>query len=201
MVTLQRVINGSEELFLNAGIKSVTMDDVARHLGISKKTIYHFFRDKNELVDAIVSKRLREDCDDLLALVDGSENMINKLVSMTKGVEEIFSRINPIVVHDLRKYFPVAWLRFQKFKAEFLVSTLENLLKKGIQQGYIRPDIDIKIIARMRVNQIELGFDSAVFPTAEFNIWKVQHQFLEHFNYGICTVKGIDILNQHKDGC
>ncbi len=175
------------------------MDDIAHHLGISKKTIYQFFDDKNELVNALISKRLQEDCDQLKALISSSGNMIAELVSMTKGAEEIFSRINPIVVHDLQKYYPDAWLRFQKFKGEFLVSTLEDLLKKGIQQGYIRPDIDVSIMARMRVNQIELGFNTAVFPLGEFNTWKVQHQFLEHFNYGICTVKGIKVLNQYKN--
>lgn len=199
MVTIERVINGSEELFLHAGIKSVTMDDIAHHLGISKKTIYQFFNDKNELVNALISKRLQEDRDQLKALISSSGNMMAELVSMTKGAEEIFSRINPIVVHDLQKYYPDAWLRFQRFKAEFLVSTLEDLLKKGIQQGYIRPDIDVSIMAKMRVNQIELGFNTTIFPPAEFNIWKVQHQFLEHFNYGICTVKGIKVLNQYKN--
>lgn len=53
-------------------------------------------------------------------------------------------------------------------------------------------------MARMRVNQIELGFNSSVFPVSEFNVWKVQQQFLGHFNYGICNLKGIEILDQYK---
>lgn len=124
--------------------------------------------------------------------------MIEELVSMTHGAEEIFSRINPVLVHDLQKYHPEAWARFQKFKAEFLVDTLEKLLLKGMKQGYIRPGIDVKILAKMRVSQIELGFNTFLFPVAEFSTWKVQQQFLEHFNYGICTLKGIEVLNQHK---
>ncbi|GAC1302764.1 MAG: TetR/AcrR family transcriptional regulator [Mucilaginibacter sp.] len=199
MIQTDRIIQGGEELFLKAGIKSVTMDDIARHLGMSKKTIYQFFKDKNDLVIALVKKKLKDDEDQMSAIISQSGNVIEEMINMMKCSEEIFSRINPIVIHDMQKYHPEAWKQFQNFKSGVLVSTLEQLLTKGIKQGYIRPDIDVKIIARMRVNQVELGFNAAVFPVAEFSTWKVQYQFLEHFNYGICTLKGYKLLNQYKN--
>jgi len=195
----ERILQGGEELFLSAGIKSVTMDDIARHLGMSKKTIYQFFKDKNELVIALVKKKLQEDEDQMCVIISKSGNVIEEMINMMKCSEEIFSRINPIVIHDMQKYHPDAWKEFQNFKAEVVIRTMEDLLNKGIQQGYIRPDIDVKIIARMRVNQVELGFNTTVFPVAEFNTWKVQQQFHEHFNYGICTLKGYKLLNQYKN--
>jgi AcrR family transcriptional regulator len=198
MVPIERIIQGGEDLFLKAGIKSVTMDDIARHLGISKKTIYHFFKDKNELVIALTKKKLQEDEDQMCAIMEHSDNVIEELINMMKCSEEIFSRINPIVIHDMQKYHPDAWKQFQNFKADVLVRTLEELLIKGIKQGYIRPEIDVKIIARMRVAQVELGFDTTQFPLAEFSPWKVQVQFLEHFNYGICTLKGYKLLDEYK---
>ncbi|MDN3583294.1 TetR/AcrR family transcriptional regulator [Mucilaginibacter flavus] len=197
--TLDRIIQGGEELFLKAGIKSVTMDDIAKHLGMSKKTIYQFFKDKNELVVALVKKKLKEDEDQMLEFMSRSTNVIEEMINMTKCSEEMFSRINPIVIHDMQKYHPEAWKEFQKFKSDVLVSTLEELLTKGIAQGYIRPEIDPKIIARMRVNTVELGFNTSLFPVAEFNTWKVQVQFLDHFNYGICTLKGYKLLNQYRN--
>jgi AcrR family transcriptional regulator len=199
MSQIDRIIQGGEELFLTAGIKSVTMDDIARHLGMSKKTIYQFFKDKNELVIALVKKKLQEDEDQICSLIAKSENVIEEMINMMKCSEEIFSRINPIVIHDLQKYHPEAWKHFQNFKAEVIVHTLELLLTKGIQQGYIRPDIDVKIIARMRVHQVEMGFNASIFPTAEFSTWKVQYQLLEHFNFGICTLKGYKLLNEYKN--
>jgi hypothetical protein len=116
-----------------------------------------------------------------------------------KCSEEIFSRINPIVIHDMQKYYPNAWKQFQNFKAEVVIHKMEQLLTKGIDQGYIRPEIDVRIIARMHVNLVEMGFNNSIFPIAEFNIWKVQKQFLEHFNYGICTLKGFKLINQYKN--
>jgi AcrR family transcriptional regulator len=199
MSQIERIIQGGEELFLTAGIKSVTMDDIAKHLGMSKKTIYQFFKDKNDLVIALVTKKLKEDEDQIAEIMSKSGNVIEEMINMMKCSEEIFSRINPIVIHDMQKYHPDAWAEFQKFKAEVLVSTLEELLTKGIKQGYIRPDIDVKIMAKMRVIQVEMGFDTSIFPMAEFNPWKVQVQFLEHFNYGICTLKGYKLLNQYKN--
>ena len=199
MTQIDRIIQGGEDLFLKAGIKSVTMDDIAKHLGMSKKTIYQFFKDKNELVIALVSKKLKQDEDDMCDIINQSGNVIEKMINMMKCSEDIFSRINPIVIHDMQKYHPEAWKQFQDFKSGVIVRTLEELLTEGIKQGYIRGDIDVKIMARMRVAQVELGFDTKMFPIAEFSTWHVQYQFLEHFNYGICTLKGHKLLNKYKN--
>src|SRR6201992_4525775 len=116
MIQIERIIQGGEELFLKAGIKSVTMDDIARHLGMSKKTIYQFFKDKNELVVALVKKKLQDDKDQMCDIIKQSGNVIEKMINMMKCSEEIFSRINPIVIHDLQKYHSEAWKQFQDFK-------------------------------------------------------------------------------------
>jgi AcrR family transcriptional regulator len=199
MSQTERIISGGEELFFKAGIKSVTMDDIAKHLGMSKKTIYQFFKDKNELIMAWVKTKLQEDEEQMCAVINQSGNVMEGMINMMKYSEEIFSRINPIVIHDVQKYHPAAWTQFQNFKSDVLMRTLEDLLSKGIKQGYIRPDIDVKIIARMRVTQVEMGFNTSLFPVAEFNTWKVQQQFMEHFNYGICTLKGYKLLNEYKN--
>jgi AcrR family transcriptional regulator len=198
MSQIERIILGGEELFLKAGIKSVTMDDIAKHLGMSKKTIYQFFKDKNELVIALVQKKLKEDEDQMEEIIGKSGNVIEGMINMMKCSEDIFSRINPVVIHDLQKYHPDAWRQFQNFKSGVIVHSMEELLTKGIEQGYIRPDIDVKIIARMRMQQVEMGFDTSIFPHSEFNVWKVQQQFHEHFNYGICTLEGYKLLSEHK---
>src|ERR1700748_462353 len=130
MSQTERIILGAEELFLTAGIKSVTMDDIARHLGMSKKTVYQFFKDKNELVLGLVKKKLKDDEDQMCGIMEQSGNVIEQMIAMMKCSEEIFSRINPIVIHDMQKYHPEAWQQFQDFKAGVIVHTLEELLTK-----------------------------------------------------------------------
>ena len=120
------------------------------------------------------------------------------MINMMKCSEEIFGRINPIVVHDLQKYHSDAWAEFQRFKSDILVKKLEELLSKGIKEGFIRPDVDVKILARMRVNQVEMGFNSSIFPISQFNTWKVQFQFLEHFCFGVCTLDGYKLLEKYR---
>ncbi|GAA4333772.1 TetR/AcrR family transcriptional regulator [Mucilaginibacter gynuensis] len=197
MEQTDRILTGAEELFLKAGIKSVTMDDIAKQLGMSKKTIYQFFKDKNELVTALVKRKLQEDEDQICGLINADGNAIEELVGMMKASEDVFSRINPIVIHDMQKYHPDAWTYFQNFKVDILMKTLEQLLTKGKEQGYVRPEIDVRIIARMRVHQVEFGFNTLIFPVAEFNTWKVQYQLLEHFTFGICTMQGHELLNKY----
>jgi AcrR family transcriptional regulator len=199
MVQKDRILEAAEELFFKAGIRSVTMDDIAKHLGMSKKTIYQSYKDKDEIVNALVEKNLTEDENEMCGIAESSSNIMEEMVNMMKYSEEFFSKVNPIVIHDLQKYHPEAWKKFQNFKADVVVSSMEDILKRGIEQGYVRPEINPKILAKMKVWQVELGFDIGVFPPVEYNTWTVQLQILEHFIYGICTAKGFKIINQYKN--
>jgi AcrR family transcriptional regulator len=198
-VQKDRILEGAQELFFKAGIRSVTMDEIARHLAMSKKTIYQFYRDKDDIVSALVQKNLEEDKCQMEDIATRSTNVMEEMINMMKHSEDFFSRVNPILVHDLQKYYPEAWSYFQRFKADVVVSSMQEILDRGIMQGYVRDDIDTKVMARMRVWQVELGFDGTVFPHNEFNSWRVQLQFLEHFIYGICTPKGYAMLQQYKN--
>lgn len=195
----ERILAGAEELFFKAGIRSITMDDIAKHLGMSKKTIYVHYKDKDELVTALVQTRLEQDKCEMMLAAENSSNVLEELINMMKCSEEIFSRANPILIHDLQKYHPNAWKQFQGFKAEIVVNSMRGILTRGIEQGYVRPEIDAAVIARMRVWQIELGFNPDVFPINTFNSWHVQLQFMEHFAYGICTAKGRKLLDTYKN--
>lgn len=197
MEPTDRILKGTEELFLNAGIKSVTMDDIAKHLGMSKKTIYQHFKDKDEIVTELVSRKLKDDKTEICSIMNDSVNVIEQLINMMKRSEEMFGGINPIVIHDMQKYHPSAWAMLQSFKADFLVEKIESLLEQGIKEGYVRENIDVKILARMRVSQVEMGFNTWLFPVSEFNPWRVQYQFLEHFCFGICTYEGYKYLSNY----
>jgi len=198
-VQKDRILEGAEELFFKAGIRSVTMDEIARHLGMSKKTIYQFYRDKDDIVSALIEKKLGEDKEEMCGIAGKSSNVMEEMLNMMKHSEDFFSRVNPILIHDLQKYYPDAWMLFQNFKADVVIDSMQQILQRGIEQGYVRADIDTRIMARMRVWQMELGFDNSVFPHSDFNSWKVQLQFLEHFIYGICTPKGYDVMHQYKN--
>ncbi|MGF7043033.1 TetR/AcrR family transcriptional regulator [Mucilaginibacter lappiensis] len=194
MISKERIIDGCEDLFLKAGIRAVTMDDIAKHLGISKKTIYQHYSVKEKLIYTWVYGRILAEQQQLDLHISRSKNMIDQLIAMERLTLEIFAKINPILIQDLERYYTDSWLVVQRFKSEFLTSCLENLLIKGIAEGYIRSELDPLIIAKLYIGQMDLVFNQILYPNVKFDLYKVQSQILENFNFGICTNSGLELI-------
>lgn len=198
METKDRILKGAEELFFKYGIKSITMDDIAKHLGISKKTIYQFYTDKNEVVETLmVQHTSRNECE-LREIAGNSSNVIEEVFAMMKHMSTMFSQLNTNLFYDLQKYHPNSWKMFKKFKEECIEVLVENSVKRGIEQGFVRADINTKIMARLRMEQVEMGFNPQAFPPDKFKILEVQLALLDHFLHGICTIKGHKLINKYK---
>lgn len=174
------------------------MDDIATHICVSKKTIYQFYKDKDEVVNELMTGKLKEDEKDFKRIEKLSVNVIEEVFNMMKHMGEIFSQINPSVFYDLQKYHTKSWNLFKKFKENCILKMVETSLSKGVKQGLIRSDINVKILSRMRMEQIEMGFNPNVFPPDKFKILDVQVAMIDHFLYGICTLKGHKLINKYK---
>lgn len=198
MKTKDRILKGAEELFFKYGIKSITMDDIAKHLGISKKTIYQFYSDKNEVVETLMTQRMNANECELQQITKKSSNVIEEVFAMMKYLGIMFSEMNPNLFYDLQKYHPNSWKIFKKFKEECIERMVEDSVKRGIKQGLVREDINTKIIARLRMEEVEIGFNPEAFPPDKFKIVDVQLALLEHFLHGICTLKGHKLINKYK---
>ncbi len=194
-----RILKGAEELFFKYGIKSITMDDIAKHLAISKKTIYQFYSDKNEVLEMLMKNRMKVNQKEFEQLAKDSENVIAEVFSIMKHMGAMFSQMNPNFFYDLQKYHPGTWKLFKTFKEECIERMVEDSVKRGIKEGFVRPDINSKIIARLRMEEVEMGFNPQVFPPNEFKIMDVQLALLEHFLHGICTLKGHKLINKYKE--
>jgi AcrR family transcriptional regulator len=198
METKDRIVQGAEELFFKYGIKSITMDDIAKHLAISKKTIYQYFSDKNELVETLMSVNLKKDECEFKQIQSDSENMVVEVFNMMKHMGVMFSKVNPNIFYDLQKYHPNAWKLFKTFKQDTMAKMVESSLERGIKEGLVRPDLNAKILSRLRIEQVEMGFNSEVFPPDRFKLVEVQVAMIDHFLYGICTLKGHKLINKYK---
>ena len=193
----QNILIGVDSMFMRYGLKSITMDDIANKLSISKKTIYQFFKDKDSLVSEFVGGFMAQQEIDLIKIRKESKNVIEELVKTTEYLKSKVCNVNPVVLLDLRKYHPAAWKIFQTHKTIFIQNHVSETLRNGVFDGYFRKSINVKIIARMRIEQIEMGYNPDVFPIDEFNSVDVQMQIFDHFVYGICTLKGHQLLNEH----
>jgi AcrR family transcriptional regulator len=199
METKTRILHGAEELFFKYGIKSVTMDDIAKHLAISKKTIYQFFEDKNELVETLMSVALKKDECEFKQIQTDSENVIVEVFNMMKHMGNMFSKINPNIFYDLQKYHPNAWKQFKVFKHECMAKMVEGSIERGIKEGLVRTDINAKVIARLRIEEVEMGLNPEIFPPDKFKMLDVQLAMIDHFLHGICTLKGHKLINKYKE--
>lgn len=194
----EKILLAAYELFFRYGIKSVTMDDIAKHLSISKKTIYQFFADKDEIVHELFDQYLQKHRKEFDVIASSSKNVVEEVFGYMKKMHFILGQINPSIFYDLRKYHVKTWDLFRKFRTEYLIVVVEKTIDKGKRDGFVRTDIKTKVIARMRAEQIDMGFNPTVFPTDKFNILEVQLAMTEHFLYGICTIKGHKLINKNK---
>jgi AcrR family transcriptional regulator len=196
----ERILAGSQELFFRFGIRSITMDDIAKHLGISKKTIYQFFKDKDEVVLSLMKAKLEEDECDISKIQKDSKDIVNEIFSIMGRMSDMFSKINPTIFYDLQKYHPEVWKLFKDFKFKFILGIVEKTIIRGIKDKLVRSDVNPEILSRLRMEEIEMGFNPDVFPLDRFKLLEVQLAMTEHFLYGICTLKGYELIELYKKG-
>ncbi len=194
-----RILDTARDLFFRNGIKSITMDDIAAQQGISKKTIYQYYKDKNDLVAALTKNQMECQHQDMCTIREESSNAVQELLESMKYMGQIFTNINTAMFYDLRKHHPLAWAQFRSFKEKELAGFIEENLRKGMKQGLYRKNLKIRILARLRLEEIELAFDPVAFPPEQFNILDVQLTIMEHFLQGVVTLKGHKMLNKHNN--
>jgi AcrR family transcriptional regulator len=196
--TETRIIDGATELFYRYGLRSITMDDVARHLAMSKKTLYQYFKDKNDMVMKCCHHDLvTRECT-FSKIASEASDAIGELIQLMKHMESMFTRMNPNLVYDMQKYHPDVWKLFREFKEQNVMAMIEANLKKGIEQGLYRKDINIPVVARLRLEELEMGMNPAVFPPGKFHFGSVQIALFDHFMHGITTLKGHRLINKYK---
>lgn len=178
------------------GIKSMTMDDLARQMSISKKTLYQFFADKSELVRMVLITHLDRDRDEIIRIYEENENAIEELFKVIKLVSSKLVKIHPSIHFDLEKYYPEAWKAFKEHKNNFIFKSLTRNMEKGIRTGLYRDDFDVAVIAKIYISRIDSVFDPEVFPPDQYHFSKVYFEMVTYHLRGISTAKGLEILDQ-----
>jgi len=182
--TLQDIIREVNTLFMRYGIKSVTMDDIARHLGISKKTIYSYVKDKNELVHLTVESQIEHHKMMYNELDKGKHSALEEVFSVYKQVGQIFKELNPSYQYDMNKYYPQLSKQFLEFKKNQLYTSIKNNLIKGKKEGVYRKEINENIIAQMQAERHISQHSS----NDESHLWFQKETFEEVFLYHLHAI-------------
>lgn len=193
-----RILKGAWELFMKYGIRSVSMDDVARHLSVSKKTLYQYFADKDEIVTMVAAYYMEENHKKYEGFHTAAKNAIDELVQISVCLKKDFQKMNSSLLFDMQKFHPKAWGAWLAHKQKHIRQSIIRNLSQGVEEGFYRPEINKDILAGMRLELIQLSFDEQVFPSANYNLAEVNIQIFEHFIYGILTDKGRKVYEKYK---
>lgn len=193
-----RILVAALALFTRNGIKSVSMDDIATHLGISKKTLYKWYENKDQIVSAVIANHLNGVQGECEGIVGNARNAVDEMVLMMDWAKRQFSNVNPAAVHDLRKYYPAAWALFHTHKSKYILSQIQDNLRRGVQEGLYRADLDVEVLSRLHLAHIDILFDPEIYPLSEFDQSRVQFACNEHFLLGMVTLKGHKLVNEYR---
>jgi AcrR family transcriptional regulator len=198
MDTKFRIQEKANELFRRYGIKSITMDEIAAQIGASKKTLYQYFSDKDELVEDVVSNTIRFSQNICEQNRDNSKDAVHELFAAMDFVQQIFSDMNPAMMYDLQRFHPKAYKHFLDHKNKYLFDMIRSNLRKGIEQELYRPEINIDIVARFRLEGMMLAFNQDIFPSTKYNLAELHMALIEHFLFGVASLKGYKLITKYQ---
>ena len=192
----QQILEKAEELYLKIGIKSVSMDDLARSLGISKKTLYQYVENKNDLVSQVLQSHIDEEKEVATEILQNSDNAIDEILKVAKYVLSQLRKLSPTVVYDLKKYYRNCWEIIEKHNQFFVYNNIKSNIERGQKEGIYRKDINADIIAKLYISPNFLIVDEDLFPLREYDREKLFNQFILYHIRGIACPKGLEILDE-----
>jgi AcrR family transcriptional regulator len=198
METQEKILKSALHLFFNHVIKRVTMDDIAKDLGISKKTIYLFFKEKDDLINQLCEFEMLNQERYFADANKQAKDPIHEIFLISKKIEQMMHNINPVFFIDLKKFHPIAFERFQNFKQHCAYKNLLNNIKKGKEIGLYRADIDEEFTANYRMSQMDMLMFGNYFSFERISFNQTHQLLLDLFVYSICTVKGHKLINNYK---
>ena len=174
------------------------MDDIAKELGMSKKTIYQYFKEKDDLVNQLCLCEVKQHEKDFDQLGKNAKDPIHEIMLLSDKMREMMQHINPLFFLDLQKFYPTAYNEFLKFKETCAFRNIVDNINKGIEMGVYREDLDVHFAAKYRLSQIDMLMFGNYFTFEKISLVQSSQNLLEMFVYGISTQKGHKLLDQYK---
>lgn len=195
----EKIIKESTQLFFRFGVRSVSMDDIAKEIGISKKTLYVHFKDKDELIKECMLVHDLEEKEILKSCQRDATNAIDEMIRIAKYVERMLSQVSPTMIYDLQKYHREAWEMINKMHNEDIFKEIETNLHRGINEGLYRNDFNVDIIARIYITTTSLCTNPDFFPPNLYNINEIVKTNILYHLHGIVSPKGMALLELMKE--
>lgn len=190
------IVKAALEVYMKFGIKSLTMDEMARQLGVSKKTLYQFVSDKNELVEDCLKYAQNIDMACMTSIFSQNLNAIEELLEVGRHLVKTLGAIHPSIFFDLSKYHPNALKSMHKHKYVAVRETLMTNLRKGIEQGVYRDNLSPEIVSRLHMAAMDSIMTGDVIVNLDFRIDEVYSEYFRYHIRGIASEKGLEFLKE-----
>lgn len=193
---LQNILEKVAALYMKYGIKSITMDDVARELGISKKTLYQYVENKNELVEKVVDFVVDlKDCD-FKKIAEKETNAVEKLLEVNLHIMKSMKDYNASTEYDLKKYYPEQYAKMHAVRRQRMYESILANIKKGKSEGLYREDLNEEIIARLQVSRFMNMHEDEMLSKNDLQRAEFVHELFIYHIRGIANKKGLEVLEK-----
>lgn len=194
----QRIVEEAAFMFRTYGIRAVTMDMIANQMGISKRTIYEVFSDKDDLLQGVLIWMTHKQSEVMKKIFSESDNVIEVIFRMLNLMRDHFRNMSPAFQMDVKKYHLEAMKKLEGKNELPYLSTNAEILKRGIKEGIFRKDIDIDITNKCLLEVARISNDKNLFPPEEYQDSEVIRNFYVNYLRGISTSKGLGLINYHE---
>ena len=191
-----KIVENATSVFLKYGIKSVNMDDMSRHLGMSKKTLYQYFRDKEDLVKRSVAHFCTREDHEIRDICHQGLNAIDESLAIMRWVLSVLQNIHPSVNFDLEKYHPQVAHAMKQNRHRAIYDCIRLNMKKGQREGYYRKDFNADVIAKIYIARMDTIFDQELFPSDQHNLGDLYKEIFKYHIRGIASPVGLEYLHE-----
>jgi AcrR family transcriptional regulator len=194
----QRIIEEASVMFRTYGIRAVTMDMLASEMGMSKRTIYEVFKDKDELLKGVLDWMTEKQSKLVADIMKGSENVIEAIFKILDIMTEHFGKMSPAFRLDMKKYHNDIVMKLKDAGEIPYYINNKDIILRGIREGIFRKDIDIAITNKCLGEVVRMTNDKDLFPPEDFNDQDIVRDFFINYIRGISTQKGLDLINFYE---
>ncbi|RMG86892.1 MAG: TetR/AcrR family transcriptional regulator [Bacteroidetes bacterium] len=193
----QEILSKTRELFMRYGLKSITMDDIARQLGISKKTLYQVVDNKADLVHQLFEKHIEDEKEMMHKILSESHDAIDEILGIGRFVIQKLRELSPTVVYDLRKYYHESWAKMEALHQQFVYKVIKANLERGQKEGLYRTNLNPDIVAKLYVGKASIMVDENLFPLRDYNKELLFREFIFYHIHGVASPKGLTLFEQY----
>lgn len=194
----QDIINRSEQLFLKLGMRSVSMDDICRELGISKKTLYQHFENKDSLVEAVISNHVCRERAEIESICQRAENSLDEIRNIGAFITATIEDVSPSALYDLQKYHRKSWEMLMQKQDEHVMNCITKNIERGIAEGLYRQDLNPEITAKIYAKATNMIVEEISNPHSPFSRQQLIRELHNYHVHAIATPKGLELWKQYS---